>query len=422
MGQPKQRLHRVARNVYTFNVARVSPTINLYALLGVDREASPLEIENAHRRLARAHRPENSPGKTSRQYLKLLNFAYRCLVNPTTRKLYDEFGNESLRQDFRSEASRNARHSGSYDEATGARSYRWQSEAARAANGPPSSAAPSFGWINDVAPPSSATRPSFRWLGDWSKPPSSQSPGSFSWLGEQTANNGFDAPSSLGWLSAPTTGPPNSQRLGPAAKKSRPKTARRKKLRTQVSRGTKARVNKSKVPRGPDVTTTVSLSFKQAVRGGTIQIPSTRDPGTEISVETPPGIASGDTLKVKGQGGESRHGGETGDLLLAITVRSHRSFVRKGDDLHVDLPVSLKEAALGARMIVPTPHGKVNLKIFPGTQTGKTLRLRGRGVHRPNVPAGDMYVRVMVIYPNDQAMGKLLASLPEQKGIRANWP
>jgi curved DNA-binding protein len=96
-------------------------------------------------------------------------------------------------------------------------------------------------------------------------------------------------------------------------------------------------------------------------------------------------------------------GGPRGDLVLVIHVKPHPLFKREGDDLHIEVPIRVSEAVKGAKVKVPTFEGPVSVKVPPGTQSGVTLRVRGKGVARKGRPAGDLYVRFMVEVPKGDA-------------------
>src|SRR5699024_6670970 len=104
---------------------------------------------------------------------------------------------------------------------------------------------------------------------------------------------------------------------------------------------------------------------------------------TQINVSIPAGIDNGQQIRVSGRGEAGVNGGPPGDLFVVIQIRPHDYFEREGDNIYCELPLSYAQAALGDEVEVPTVHGKVMLKIPAGTQTGKTFRLRGKGV--PNV-------------------------------------
>jgi molecular chaperone DnaJ len=133
-----------------------------------------------------------------------------------------------------------------------------------------------------------------------------------------------------------------------------------------------------------------------------------------IIVQVPPGISDGDRLKLAGHGNAGRHGAPSGDLLVTVRVAPHRFFRREGDHLHVEVPVALHEAALGARIDVPTPTGPCKLKIPPGTQSGQQFRVRERGA--PSMrggPPGDLVVTTRLVLPRltDERSKELIREL-----------
>src|SRR5258708_19062751 len=99
-----------------------------------------------------------------------------------------------------------------------------------------------------------------------------------------------------------------------------------------------------------------------------------------LSVRIPPGIDTGSRLKLRGEGESGLHGGPTGDLYVVLHVREHPLFSRDGNDIICDVPIGFTQAALGAEIDVPTPHGKMKMKIPAGTQSGNVFRLKGKGV------------------------------------------
>ncbi len=121
-----------------------------------------------------------------------------------------------------------------------------------------------------------------------------------------------------------------------------------------------------------------------------------------LSVKVPPGVDTGDRIRLAGQGEAGSMGGPSGDLYVQIEVRDHDIFTRHGEHLYCDVPVSFVDAALGGELEVPTLDGRVNLKIPSETQTGKQFRLRGKGVNVTQVRGGgtgDLYCRVIVETP-----------------------
>ena len=121
-----------------------------------------------------------------------------------------------------------------------------------------------------------------------------------------------------------------------------------------------------------------------------------------LSVKVPPGVDTGDRIRLAGQGEAGANGGPAGDLYVQINVRDHRIFTREGENLYCDVPISFVDAALGGELEVPTLDGRVNLKIPSETQTGKLFRLRGKGVNVTQVRGGgigDLYCRVTLETP-----------------------
>ncbi len=133
----------------------------------------------------------------------------------------------------------------------------------------------------------------------------------------------------------------------------------------------------------------------------------------EVKVRVPAGVADGQRIRVKGRGAAGANGGPPGDLYVVVHVQPHALFGRSGDDLTLRLPVTFAEAALGANVKVPTLDGQVTVRIPPGTPSGKTLRVRGRGVSGSNGKrTGDLLVTVDVQVPqelDDQQRGAVEA-------------
>jgi len=160
--------------------------------------------------------------------------------------------------------------------------------------------------------------------------------------------------------------------------------------------------------RGADLEASVELSFMDALRGGERRLQLTRpkpDGGVEtktVTVRFPPGVADGDRLRVAGQGAPGVGDGPPGDLWTTIRVRPHPVFKREGRNLVIDVPISVREAILGAEVSIPTPDGRVKLRVPPGTSSGAKLRLRGKGVPgRKGRPAGDLIARIQIRVPKE---------------------
>jgi DnaJ-class molecular chaperone len=145
--------------------------------------------------------------------------------------------------------------------------------------------------------------------------------------------------------------------------------------------------------RGRDIRFTLDIDFLDAVNGAKRRISLAE--GRTLDVAIPAGVESGQVLRLKNQGGPGVQGGPAGDALVELNVRPHAFFRREGQDVHMDLNISLPEAVEGARIQVPTPGGPVALTIPAGANTGKTLRLKGKGV----AAQGDQLVHLRVVLP-----------------------
>jgi len=143
-------------------------------------------------------------------------------------------------------------------------------------------------------------------------------------------------------------------------------------------------------------------------------------PGRErIRVKIPPGVHDGSRIRVPGKGEPGTRGGGPGDLYLRIRVESHPLLTRKGDDLYLELPVTVLEALEGGQVRVPTVDGEVNVKIPPGSQSGQVLRLRGKGaVNMKTKKRGDFMVILTVVVPSSKDRDALEAARKLQSFYR----
>ena len=148
--------------------------------------------------------------------------------------------------------------------------------------------------------------------------------------------------------------------------------------------------------RGADLHYRLAVEFLDAIKGASRRL--TLPDGGTLDVTIPPGIQEGQILRLRGKGTPSGGEGEAGDALVEISVMPHRFFTRVGDDIHLELPVTLTEAFLGANVKVPTPTGPVMLKVPKGSNTGSVLRLKGKGVRRQD-GHGDELVKLKVMLP-----------------------
>ena len=152
--------------------------------------------------------------------------------------------------------------------------------------------------------------------------------------------------------------------------------------------------------RGPDHQAQISLSFSEALKGTTTSVAvGERSARVQIKVRIPPGVSDGQRIRLRGKGGAGDAGGPPGDLYVIVRAGEHPLFGREGDDLTLIVPVSFAEAALGARIEVPTFEGEpVTVRLPAGTRSGQTLRVRGRGVPTGS-GTGDLLVTVEVVVP-----------------------
>ena len=148
---------------------------------------------------------------------------------------------------------------------------------------------------------------------------------------------------------------------------------------------------------GRNVQYKLTVEFLSAVNGATSRV--ILPDGSALDVVVPAGTRDGQILRLRGKGEPGIGGGEPGDALVEIEVKPHRFFVRDGDDIDLDLPISLTEAVLGAEVRVPTTTGAVIVKVPKGVNTGRVLRLKGKGVVRPDGSRGDQNVSLKVVLP-----------------------
>src|SRR5258707_13088603 len=163
--------------------------------------------------------------------------------------------------------------------------------------------------------------------------------------------------------------------------------------------------------RGSDNNFRLELDFLDAINGGKKQL--TLPDSSALDVTIPPGTLDGTVLRLRGKGRPGLGGGPPGDALIEIAVRPHPVFRRKDDDIHVEIPIPLRDAVLGGKIEVPTPTGTVTMTVPKWANTGRVLRLKGRGVPRRDGTRGDEYVTLKVMLPEK--------SDPELERLIARW-
>jgi len=185
-----------------------------------------------------------------------------------------------------------------------------------------------------------------------------------------------------------------------------------------------ARAGQGFARRGADRTARITVSLEEAYHGASKTFTvedsepdaggAVRRQSRNLRVQIPAGVTNGQRIRLAGQGDPGLGGGQRGDLLLEVRIAPHRLFHLRGRDVHLDLPVAPWEAALGATLKVPTLGGQVDLKIPAGSQSGRGLRLRGRGL--PGKPPGDQYVTLKIVNPPaDSEKAKKLFSRMEKE-------
>jgi len=319
---------------------------DLYEVLGVPRGADDETIKKAYRKLARKHHPDVNPGdKAAEERFKAISEAYGVLSNEEKRRAYDEFGDVALEGGFDAENAR--RMKDEFESRFGRGSF------ARAQAGEPFGAEGAGG---------AGAFEGFSGAG-----------------GEGFA---FDLDDLLGDLFSR-----RGWQGGPAGAGAR--GARRAR-------------------RGADLEAELVLDLREAARGGERRLSLTRptaDGGVKqenVTVRIPAGVADGGRIRVPGKGGEGANGAPPGDLFATIRLRPDPVFRLEGRDLHVEVPVTVAEATLGAKIEVPTLDGRATLTIPPGTDSGRKLRLRGKGMPNPaGGDAGDLYVTLQIRVPRD---------------------
>ena len=348
-----------------------------YGVLGVKRSASEDEIKKAYRRLARKYHPDVNPGdKSSEDKFKQVSEAYDILSDPKKKEVYDKFGSYS--DNLRDAAGRGAGSGGSgFPPGFDFSNYDF--------GGGGQGGSPNFkDMFGDIftggggGRSASSSRPQMQRGSDIEVPIS---------LSFEDAINGINKTISL-------------RRHDLCAKCSGSGESNGALVTCMTCRGT------GKVSGGGGF-----FSFDQACqecRGSGKKRPPCNEcygkgtiPKTEtVSFRIPAGVDTGSRVRVAGKGESGKRGMPTGDLFLITNVAPHAIFSRKGDNIECSIPISLTEAALGAKIEVPTVSGKAQLRIPPGTQSGQRFRLREKGA--PSLRSnsrGDQYVEVKVVLP-----------------------
>jgi DnaJ-class molecular chaperone len=174
-----------------------------------------------------------------------------------------------------------------------------------------------------------------------------------------------------------------------------------------LRRSAQARANQ----RGQDLHYQLPITFAESIAGSTKRL--TLPTGGVLDVTLPAGMVDGQTLRLKGKGAPSAGTGGSGDALIEVEVLPDSRFTRNGDDITFEAPISLTEAVLGGQIRVPTATGNVTMTVPAGSNSGATLRLKGKGVPRRGGGSGDQFVKLKIVLPRNPD--------PELKEFVSNW-
>lgn len=359
---------------------------DLYAVLGVPRTASADDIKKAYRKLARKHHPDVNPGnRTAEERFKAVSEANDILGDPEKRKLYDEFGMAGVQGGFDAEQARAYRDQAAH--------FQRRAGGARAGAGGDFNGGfggyenldDIFGDIFGQAGRGGGGRGGF----------GGPVPG-----GDAESEMTIDLLDAVRGLS--TTFSLQRQEACPTCHGSGADPA------TVTTCPECKGAGRVQVAQGPVHFTRTCPRCGGSGQSSSKPCPTCNGSGARITTERlnvhiPAGVDTGSRVRVAGKGSPGHNGGPPGDLYLRVTVRPHPLLERKGDDLYMDLPVTVSEAVAGASVEVPTADGAVRVKIPPQSQSGRTLRVKERGVpHLRGGGRGDLYLR-LVVQPPDRA-------------------
>ncbi len=351
---------------------------NFYEILGVPRDASEEDIKKAYRKLARKWHPDINPGnREAEQKFKEISRAYECLGKKDKRKLYDEFGEEGIQSGFDAEKAREYRKWNTFQ------------NSARAGTG----TGPEFGRYHSY-------EDVFGDIFGFGAGPSGSGAAMPSRGRDLEHDTTVDLISALRGFETEL----NMQKVETCPECQGTGTDPHSQLTTCPSCGGSGRIN---VSEGPIQFTKPCPKCKGHGRAGK---PCTRCAGTgrilgseKIRVTIPQGVKEGSKVRVAGKGEPGLNGGPPGDLYLVIHVKTHPYLKREGDDLYMDVPVTVFEAIKGANITIPTIDGQTKLKVPPKSQSGRILRLKDKGaVNLKTKKRGNLMVRLIVKVPETE--------------------
>jgi curved DNA-binding protein len=319
-----------------------------YKVLGVAKTATQDEIKKAYRKLARQYHPDANPGnKDMEEKFKSIGEAYEVLKDPDKRSKYNQMG------------------------------ANWK-QFSRAGAQP--------GWQQRGQGPGSGQSYQYDFSG--SSFDFGDQGGAFSDFFETFFGRGSDERYSTIFSNAQGA---NSQTRNGAQNQAGGQQQKKNFWRAGAAQ------------KGQDYQYDLNITLREAYAGTQREMSLQQDGKIRtVNVKVPKGIKDGGKVRVRGEGGKGARGSESGDLYLAIHVLPHHYFTVKEADLYSEVPVTLTEAIFGAKIDIPTFEGYVSMKLPPSTQTGKTLRLKGKGMPKvKSTEYGDLYIKIKVVIPTD---------------------
>ncbi|ADZ71713.1 DnaJ C-terminal domain-containing protein [Polymorphum gilvum] len=187
--------------------------------------------------------------------------------------------------------------------------------------------------------------------------------------------------------------------------------------------GRRAKAGRTATPtRGRNAELLAQVSLEELARDGKTRV--TLPSGKTVDMKIPVGTVEGDKIRLRGQGYPGEAGGAPGDAVVEIRLRPHKLFEPRGADLHLDLPITLYEAVLGAKIRTPTLDGAVHLTVPPGSSGGKVMRLKGKGLPTKSGGHGDLLVRLQIVLPpnRDEELETLMKAWKEITPYPARGP
>jgi molecular chaperone DnaJ len=346
---------------------------DFYETLGVSKDASQEKIKKAYRKLARKWHPDINPGnKEAEQKFKEISQAYDCLGNEEKRRRYDEFGEEGLRAGFDAEK---------------ARQYKQWSSFHQGGTGPGGQEFGRYQSYEDV----------FGDLFGFGQGRGGYRSTMASRGRDVEHDMAIDLISALKGFETELS----MQRLKPCPGCQGSGTDPNSPMSTCTSCGGSGRLNVAEGPIQFTKPCPHCHGHGQIGKACPICQGNGRVLATEkIKVAVPQGVREGSKVRVTGKGEPGVNGGPPGDLYLVIHIRAHPFLKREGDNLYMEVPVTISEAMAGATIAIPTIGGQVRVKVPPKSQSGQTLKLKGKGAFNPKTKQrGDLMVKLAVRVP-----------------------